>query len=198
MTRTSPAPNYKHDARRSRAGRNGKVYGYDNCQTPPYALDPLWQYLPREARLWESAAGVDRLLYRALAERGYNVYPSDLLSGYDFFTFEPVAWDIQLTNPPWSKTYKWLKRSYELDRPFALLLKVEVLGAKTAQRLFDKHGVEVIFLDQRIDFKMPVLGWEGKGAQFPVAWFTWGLDIGAEITYGHIVNKPPRNGRGEK
>ena len=35
----------------------------------------------------------------------------------------------------------------------------------------------MIVMDRRINFKMPQLGWEGSGSQFPVAWFTNGLGI---------------------
>lgn len=75
---------------------------------------------------------------------------------------------------------------YQLGKPFALLMPVEVLGAKSAQRNFKAHGIEVILLDKRVNFKMPEKGWLGSGAQFPTAWFTWGLNIGKQITFATL------------
>ena len=72
------------------------------------------------------------------------------------------------------------------DSPFALLIPVETLGAKTAQALFREFGLEVIFLDRRINFKMPGKGWAGSAAQFPTAWFTWGLAIGRQMTFAQL------------
>jgi len=43
----------------------------------------------------------------------------------------------------------------------------------------------LILLDKRVNFIMPNNGNNGR-AQFPVAWFTHGLNIGKEITYATI------------
>ena len=67
-------------------------------------------------------------------------------------------------------------------------MPVEVLGAQRAQTLFREHGVEVIFMDKRINFKMPNKGYEGT-AHFPSAWFTWKLHIGVEMTFAEIERR---------
>lgn len=43
------------------------------------------------------------------------------------------------------------------------------------------HGLEVIFLDTRINFENPDNG--KSGSWFATAWFTWGLNIGKEMTF---------------
>lgn len=176
---------------KNKTNRTGDEYvpqGYDSCQTPPEALDPLLPYLPREWRLWEPASG-EGLLVDAFYDAGFStVRASDILTGQNFFQFEPAAWDALVTNPPYSIKYKWLERCYALGKPFALLLPVETLGAKTAQTLFREHGIEIIFMDQRVNFKMPYAGWEGGGAQFPTAWFCWGLGIGQQLTFARIAD----------
>lgn len=172
----------------NRAGDEYVPQGYDSCQTPPEALDPLLPYVPREWAIWEPAAG-EGLLVDGLYDAGFaHVRASDILTGHNFFQFIPATWDCLITNPPYSIKYKWLERCYALRKPFALLLPVETLGAKTAQALFREHGVEIIFMDQRINFKMPYAGWQGGGAQFPTAWFTWGLDIGRELTFARMAD----------
>jgi len=106
----------------------------------------------------------------------------------------PVGYQVQVTNPPFSLKFKWLERAYEIGEPFAFLLPINTLGTVTAQKMFEKHGISVLLLDKRIDFKMPFKGWEGGGAQFSTAWFMWKLaDPG--LYYGKITNKPKKETR---
>lgn len=160
--------------------------GYDCCETPDYAIKPLLKYLYRneiqKQWIWEPAAGTGRIT-RYLRRNEFSVFDTELTRGENFFDTEHNG--FILTNPPWSIKYKWLERCYALDKRFALLMPVEVLGAAKAQRLFDTYGIEVVLLDKRVDFRMPVKGWGGQ-AQMPVAWFTNGLHIGAQITFETI------------
>lgn len=177
----------------NRKGETGKSNKYDQCQTPEYALTPLLSALTTDKGIWESAAGEYQFITNFLYKKGFYVISTDLLysNHYDFFSYEPEEWDIQVTNPPYSIKFQWLKRSYALNKPFALLLPVETIGAKRAQTLFEKHGVQIIFMDKRVDFHMPEKGWDGRGAQFPTAWFTWGLKLPNDINYAKL-NKPSK------
>lgn len=148
--------------------------GYDACQTPAYALDPLLPYLRPNWRVWEPASG-EGYLADAIEQAGCAVTRGDIVSGANFFEIEPPAYDLLITNPPYSIKYQWIERCYELGRPWALLMPVETLGAARAQRLFSAYGVELTFLSRRVNFKMPQKGWAGSSAQFPVAWFSWRL-----------------------
>jgi hypothetical protein len=165
----------------------------DRCQTPPYAVLPLLLHLPPDARIWESASG-EGLLAQAMRAHGYTVYETDILDGVNFFDTRPtVDMDYQITNPPYSIKYEWLARSYAIGLPFALLMPVDVFGSGQAQELFERHGVEVILLRGRVDFKMPNKGWAGKGSQFSSAWFTHGLGIGDTLSYFDLrPHKPSR------
>lgn len=161
--------------------------GFDDCQTPPYALGPLLPYLSPEWTIWEPARG-DGQLVDALYASGYTegLVSSSIQDGQNFFHYEPQQWDCMVTNPPYSIKYPWLKRCYELHKPFALLLPVMTLGAAQAQELFARYGVQIIFMSPRVDFKMPNLGYEGNGAQFPTAWFTWQLSLPCDMLFVNI------------
>lgn len=178
--------NYLRDNRRSQVSDIYTPLGMDACQTPAYAVDPLLPYIPEGLNIWEPAAG-EGLLENALLDSGYHVESSDILTGRNFFEYEPETWDCIVTNPPYSVHFQWLERCYQLGKPFALLLKVEILGTKTAQEMFDQFGIEVIFVNPRISFKMPHKGWDGGGAQFPTAWFTFGFNIGQQMTFAKVV-----------
>jgi hypothetical protein len=149
-----------------------KVSGYDSCQTPPYALAPLLPFLPKDKIIWEPATG-ERILENELWLNGHSVIGSDLVTGDNFFEYQPFRWDLITTNPAYSIKRKWLKRSYELGKPFALLVPLETIGSSEVQDLLDLYGFEMMLLDARVDFKMPNVGWGGTGAQFPVIWLTW-------------------------
>lgn len=168
----------------------------DRCQTPAYALGPLLPHLQRGWRLWEPAQG-EGLLVRALQRQGYRVQGSDVLTGRNFFGWQPGSWDALVTNPPYSIKYEWLARCYELGNPFALLVPVEMLGAATAQAMLAEHGTEIILMDKRVDFKMPDSGWTGGGAQFPVMWLTHGFGIGQQLTFA-TLRKPTAQQRRER
>lgn len=156
----------------------------DKCQTPSYALEPLLPYIEQYKRgvVWESACG-EGYLTRWLLSAGFSsIITSDILNGEDYFTYEPPRYDIQITNPPFSRKYDWLARAYELGKPFAFIVPVDTHGSGKAQALFNKYGAEFIHMSRRVDYKMPVKGWLGD-AQFNSMWVTWGLGIGKEITY---------------
>lgn len=182
-------PNYKRDSKTARPVNEHESHKYDSCQTPAYALDPLLPYLgwSMPSKIWEPAAG-EGLLVNGLYDAGWteeHVISSDILTGQNFFEYEPADWDIIVTNPPFSLKFKWLERAYALDKPFALLLPVEVLGTKTAQELMQKHGFEIMLLNRRVSFKMPNAGWNGGGAQFSTMWFCWHL-LPQQVMFGNI------------
>lgn len=167
----------------NRKGEEGKVSKFDQCQTPPYAVEPLLPYLKQHI-VWESACG-EMLLANAIAAPGIPINATDLSMDLDFFKWQPNIWTAQVTNPPYSIKPQWLRRSYELDKPFALLVPVEFIGTQGCQKLIQAHGFEMMLLDARVDFKMPDKAWGGKGAQFPVLWLCHNI-LPEKVMFGSI------------
>jgi hypothetical protein len=167
--------------------------GYDQCQTPPHAVAPLLPFLPAGARIWEPAAG-EGLLADALEQAGHPVMRSDWITGEDFFRWEPdpAAYDVLVTNPPYSVKYAWLRRCYELGKPFALLLPFETLASGTALALWRRYGWEELRLTQRVNFKMPGTGYANNGAQFPVVWLCWRL-LPAPVVVADLPQPAPEH-----
>lgn len=170
---------------------------FDRCNTPAYALDPLLPYLKKKWHVWEPAAGTGNII-RALGPHVYDVRGTELrrtdigtgvLGGIDFFGWEPILWDALVTNPPYSIKFDWLARCYALGKPFALLVPVETIGAQKAQRLMERHGVELLLLNRRVNFEMPNKGWDGSAAQFPVLWLCWQM-LPQPIVYGRLTPRP--------
>ena len=192
------AKNYKLDTKRTVPRNVYEPQGYDACQTPPYALEPLLPYIRNDMTIWESAAGEGSLV-EAFYDAGIKrVLISDMLSGENFLEYEPgERWDCIITNPPYSLKYDFLARCYELGTPFALLVPVEIIGSGKAQALMQQYGFEIMLLSRRVDFKMPNAGWSGSGSPFPTLWLCWQL-LPAPIMFGDIsldVKKAFHNGR---
>ena len=75
--------NYKRDMRRSAPQDIYKPLGMDACQTPAYALDPLFPYLTQFRTIWEPAAG-EGLLRDAFYDctmKDFHVIDTDLITG---------------------------------------------------------------------------------------------------------------------
>ena len=169
-------------------------WGYpDDFQTPPKAIVPLVPYLKAKGIkvVWECAAGKGNLV-RALRAFGFKVIATDIIYDpkQDFLTYEPdEPWDAIVTNPPYSLRYEFIRRAYELGKPWAMLMSLTTLEGRR-QRLFEKYGIELLLLDRRINFETP--SGRGSGAWFPVAWFCWKL-LPKQICFGKVpkVFAPP-------
>jgi hypothetical protein len=140
----------------------------------------LLPFLPRHWRIWECACGEGNLV-AGLREEGYEVVGTDILGGFDYLMWEPEVWDAAVTNPPYHWKQQFLERAYLLGKPFAFLLPLTTFETRRRQQLFRDYGVEVIFFPERVNFETPSRG--PSAAWFAVAWFTWGLGIGRQMTF---------------
>ena len=157
----------------------------DSCQTPTYALDPILPYLRVDWKWWEPCAGKGNIVH-ALEDNNFSVTWSDIIHGekYDYFSYSPNEWTASITNPPYGLKFPWLARCYELGKPFALLVPVEILGAKKCQELIEANGFEMMLLNRRVNFEMPSGRTDGQ-AQFPVFWLTWKI-LPRQVMFGEI------------
>ena len=106
----------------------------------------------------------------------------------DFFESESPEWEASITNPPYGLKYKWLARSIELDKPFALLVPVEMLGAQGCQVLLKTIPFEIMLLNRRVNFIMPSGKSDGQ-AQFPVMWLCHRI-LPEQVMFGEITYPP--------
>ena len=154
--------------------------GSDYIQTPKWALHPLLSYLNPDWLIWEPAEGKGNLTSE-LNIKGWHALGTDINSGSDFLRWQPVQRHCIVTNPPYSKKDAFLRRCYDLGKPFALLLPLTALGSKKRQALYRKHGIQLLMLGERVHFDT------GSGKQhvwFESAWFTWGLNLPTQIVFG--------------
>jgi hypothetical protein len=166
---------------------NRKNNAPDNFQTPAWALDCLIPYLYLLQRIWEPACGSGNLV-TGLRASGFKVRGTDILKGTDFLHCDIQAFDVIVTNPPFSLKDEFLEHCYKLGKPFALLLPISVFDSKFRRKLFNQYGVEFIFPDRRIPFETPnhkkrLKAGKKSSPQFQTVWVTHGLNIGQQLTF---------------
>ena len=138
----------------------------DECYTPDYAVEPLLEFLPKGKIIYEPTSGISLNIVNYLNSQGLSCIPSE---GRDFLVDNLPDFDIIVSNVPYSKKDKFIKKCYDLGKPFALLLPVTTLQGNKRGQWFKDYGVELLVLNQRVDFT-------GKGSpHFGVAWFCWNL-----------------------
>ena len=154
----------------------------DEIYTPRYALNPLIPFIKDDWKIWECAWGTGALAGH-LSFEGFKVVDSRFR---DFFKDDFTDFDCVITNPPYSKKDEFLKRAFELGKPFAFLLPLTALEGIKRGALYKKYGIQLIIPNRRINFVMPN---KQGGAWFQTAWFTWGLNLPKELNFVELVRE---------
>lgn len=122
----------------------------DEVYTPSYAIKPIIKYLPNNAVIWCPFDLEDSEYVKRLRENNFEVISSHIDEGKNFFEYEPDYYDVIISNPPFSIKDSVLKRLYELDKPYAILLPIPALqGQKRFPYIKD---CEALIFDKRISF----------------------------------------------
>ena len=73
-------------------------------------------------------------------EQGYKVISSHILTGQDFFEYEPNEdWDIIISNPPFKNKVKFFKRALSFNKPFALVSSASWLNDGGVNKVFKNY-----------------------------------------------------------
>ena len=123
----------------------------DEVLTPFYAVEPLLEFIPKGKTIWCPFDEEWSAFYQTFKENGYKVVRSSLSDGQDFFEYEPENWDILVSNPPFSKKDEVLKRVYNFNKPFALLLPCNSIQGKKRHDIF-KNDIQMLCFDLRVDY----------------------------------------------
>ncbi len=131
---------------------SGRTAEADDVYTPFYAVEPLLKYIPKDKIIWCPCDGVHSAYVKLFTENGYKVIRSSIQEGQDFLLYEPdIHYDIIITNPPFSKKDKMLKRLDDLKKPFAVLLPMNSLQGQKRFEVF-KKGIQILAFDKRVDY----------------------------------------------
>lgn len=94
----------------------------------------------------------DSEFVKVLSAHGYNVVYSHIDNGQNFFTYEPssIPYDIIISNPPFSIKDQVIKRLWELQKPYAMIMPVQVLQGQ--KRFPYMEDCQALVFDKRINF----------------------------------------------
>ena len=137
------------------AGKN------DECYTPAYAVQPILEFIPKDAVVWCPFNTSDSEFVKLISQTNI-VVNSHLDSGQDFFDYEPAQWDVMVSNPPFTNKRAFFQRALDLGKPFALLMANTWLNDRAPMQLFEERGLQLLLLDRRTEFVQPDRAVSGK------------------------------------
>jgi hypothetical protein len=133
------------------AGFHTKTFlKHDDYMTPKYAWENIAHLIPKDKVIWEAFYG-DGKSGEYLKELGFNVIHEPV----DFF--ENDLGEIIVSNPPFSKVKKIMKRLMVLDKPFIIILPSSKINTFYFREWKDK-GLQIIIPRKRIHFEKHVDG----------------------------------------
>lgn len=187
MEKMYPAYSRHHKYHGFKPKRNDKNPFRDRCQTPSYAVHPIAKWVAGFQVAWEPFGGMNYL-----AATLHNLCPdtvvwsTDLMTGVDFLNSCLVVpkgiTACIVSNPPFSKKAEVVEKLFDLGYPWAMLMPTEAGSLMSiGWKWFARYKVHRIWLYPRVNFRMPLKGYGGSGAQFPVIWWTWRMGLTDDV-----------------
>lgn len=151
----------------------GKKKGYvnDEYYTPDSEWDKIKHLIPKDKEIWESFYGNGQSsLY--LKSLGFNIISSNI----DFFSNN--LGEIVVSNPPFSKKKQVIERLVELDKPFILIMPIEVLTYKYIEPI--RENLQILIPKKRMVFLK-----DDKPVKFnyDCIFFCWKMNFDKDIYY---------------
>lgn len=127
---------------------------HDEYYTPNYAIIPLLKYIPNDATIWCPFDTIDSNFVKIFTKHGNKVINTHLLTGHDFFTYEPEEhYDYIISNPPYSMKSEIFHRLFSLKKKFAMLVGiVGVFESEERFNLFKTNDFEIMYFNKRISY----------------------------------------------
>ena len=153
----------------------------DELYTLKEAIEPILKYLDKDKTYWECTDFGDSNIRKVLVENGYKVIATRK-DEFDFLKDDPLfKFDAIITNPPYSIKDKFIKRCYQLNKPFLLLLPITALEGKERNELYKTYGLELIILNKKINFMK-----DKKNVWFNTSWFCHGI-CNKELNFEEVI-----------
>ena len=148
----------------------------DDYNTPPDAWIDIKEYIPKKI-LWEAFMlnNETSTSMTTLHQMGFEVVGN---STDDFF--ETNKGEVIVSNPPFSIKGKILKRLYELDKPFIVILPISTLSQIQFKKYF-RDKIQIIIPKKRIQF---MKGKEQlKGSWFDAIYYCYKCNLEKDIIF---------------
>ena len=125
----------------------------DEVYTPKYAVKPILKYLNQKDIVWCPFDKENSEYVKLIKQNGNYVIFShiDDEENHNFFEYEPQEhYDVIISNPPFSIKDDIIKRLYELNKPYALLLPIPSLQGQ--KRFPFMKDCQALIFDKRINY----------------------------------------------
>ena len=153
---------------------------FDELYTPDEAILMIIPYIPKDIKvIWECTAIKDSRIVKILEDNGYKVISTHIDNGYDFLKYEPKEYDMIITNPPYSLKNKFLKKAFDIQKPFMFLLPLTTLEGIDRGRMFSKNNIQVLIPNKRFNFKPE----KGSGSWFQTSWFCYKCNLDSDLNF---------------
>ena len=127
----------------------------DEVYTPAYAVKPILKYIDKgnkpQYSIWCPFDKEESEFVKLIRAEGHKVICSHIDEGKNFFYWEPEEYyDYIISNPPFSIKDDILKRLWELDKPYAMLLPIPSLQGQ--KRFPYMKDCQALIFDKRINY----------------------------------------------
>ena len=136
----------------------GGFVGSDEAYTPASAVQPIIEYIPKDAIVWCPFDEEHSEFVKQIRANGNKVIVSHIATGEDFFTYEPnTHWDMIISNPPFKKKRLFFERALSFKKPICLLMTMAWLNDRYSKQVFIDAEVQMqlLMFDKRIKFENP-------------------------------------------
>ena len=123
----------------------------DEVYTPAYAVKQIIKYIKPTDIIWCPFDMEDSEYVKLIRENENKVIATHIDTGHNFFEYEPEEhYDIIISNPPFSIKDDIIKRLYELNKPYAVLLPIPSLQGQ--KRFPYMKDCQALIFDKRINY----------------------------------------------
>ena len=156
---------------------------HNDYYTPKKAWRQIQEFVPKDKTVFESfMLNSNEQSKKYLEELGYKVIGNKNVDFLDESTWTGEDYDIIISNPPFERVksyknrkdnlkYKCIKKLFDLDKPFIILLNSTNMFQKWFMELSEGKDIKFIFPSSKINYDKYKEGGEekiegGKGASF--------------------------------
>lgn len=151
----------------------------DEYYTPKILVEPILKYIKPNSTVWCPFDTENSEFVLCLQEAGHRVIYSHIWYGQDFFKYEPKeSYDYIISNPPFTRKLEVLKRLYELNKPFAMIMGLPILNYQEIGEFFLDKPLQLLIVDKKVSF-------DGNTASFNNSYFCRDM-LPRDIIFEHL------------
>ena len=131
----------QHQSRKKMARKNDEYY------TQPSSWDLVLQYIPKNKVLFEPFFGAGHTA-KYFNQHGYKMIGENTLDFFDTTKMDHflARSNIIISNPPFSKKYKIIKKLVEYNKPFMLILPLACINTISFRQCFNNQTKDITLI----------------------------------------------------